>query len=59
MIICNYIFEQNLLKSFIFEASSIQKLRIYIYEFLIRYFFLNKEGGQKINNLSLYLEEKC
>ena len=60
MIICNYIFEQNLLKTFIFEASSIQKLRIYIYEFLIRYFFLNKEGGQKINNLSLYLEEnKC
>ncbi len=60
MTICNYIFEQNLLKTFIHEASKIQKLRIYIYEFLIRYFFLNKEGGQKINNLSLYLDEnKC
>ena len=58
MTICNYIFEQNLLKTFIFEASTIQRLRIYVYEFLIRYFFVNKEGGQKINNLSLYLDEK-
>ena len=57
MTLLNYIFEQNLLKTFVIEASKIQKLRIYIYEFFIRYIFINKDGGQKINNLSNYLEE--